>query len=1077
MRKNILFYFVAFALLTTVSWFFVKAYQELVYYTELTKHSNTVYDCFQNLSEEINKAAVSNPDLVAATNSAVRGLFFADSTSVIQQVNLLKSIVRDSVNSNIVDKLDTLIKSEVSWLVKSNVPDSIVHHQSAVHIAALYTIDSLIAQGIIRKSILIDFENKRLDETIHKIVRWMIAFVILSAALLIYTTLNFFTQKTKTLSAEKELDKTFREMSDYKYAIDESSIVAITDNRGIITYVNNNFCKISKYKRQELIGQDHRIINSGYHPKEFIHNLWVTIASGRIWKGELKNRAKDGTIYWVDTTIVPFLSKEKRPYQYVAIRADITERKRIEENLEKSLKETLDYKFALDESAIVAITDHRGIIKHVNENFCKISKYTAAELIGQDHRIVNSGYHSKEFIRGLWSTIASGKIWKGELRNKTKGGLPYWVDTTIVPFLNDDGKPYQYVAIRADITSRKRAEEENEKNEVRFRNMMDKLLEGVEIIGFDFRYLYVNEAYEKQVRHTKQELLGRTIMQKFPGIEQTSIFKALYRCLHARVVIHMEEEYTFPDGIKTWFEISFQPVPEGVFILSVDITQKKHAEEGIRQSEHRFRSLIENSYDIVSISDENFRPVYRSPASVRITGWTNEDRDKDSTGAVGQTHPDDLQRLRDIMKKVLDNPEVSFSISFRTRHKDGHYIFLEGLITNMLHHDAIKGIVSNFRDVTETRTAEEKIKESEKIYKTIASSIPGSVICLIDRDYRYFLVEGDMLESLGYSKEKLLGNKVEDVIPPERFAEVLPQFHRVFNGESFAIENARAGFDTVSRFVPLKDEANHVVAAMIVLFDVSELKKAQRSIAELNVGLEHKIKERTAELQVVNKELEAFSYSVAHDLRAPLRSINGYATMLLEDYYQKFDEEGKRMIDAVTNNAKKMGTLIDDLLAFSKLGKQEIRKSLVNMKQIADSSLEDIHLAEGYSGVIKINDLHAVNADLSLMKHVMINLLNNAVKYSSKKEKPAIEISSWKENEMIIHSVKDNGVGFDMAYADKLFGVFQRLHSQEEFEGTGVGLAIVQRIIHRHGGEIWAESKVNQGATFYFSLPILSSVS
>jgi PAS domain S-box-containing protein len=255
-----------------------------------------------------------------------------------------------------------------------------------------------------------------------------------------------------------------KEITDYKYALDESSIVAITDQKGIIQYVNDNFCKISKYSASELIGQDHRIINSGHHPKSFIKELWTTIANGKVWKGELKNKAKDGTAYWVDTTIVPFLNADGKPYQYVAIRSDITDRKNGEEELKRSLKEISDYKYALDESAIVAVTDQKGIITHVNANFCKISKYSAEELIGHDHRIINSGYHPKEFIKELWTTIANGNVWKGELKNKAKDGTVYWVDTTIVPFLNAGGKPYQYVAIRSDITERKKGEDQIRKS-------------------------------------------------------------------------------------------------------------------------------------------------------------------------------------------------------------------------------------------------------------------------------------------------------------------------------------------------------------------------------------------------------------------------------------------------------------------------------------------------------------------------------------------------------------------------------------------------------------------------------------
>ncbi len=274
-------------------------------------------------------------------------------------------------------------------------------------------------------------------------------------------------------------------IADYKYALDESSIVAITNQKGIITYVNENFCDISKYTAEELIGQDHRIINSGYHSKSFIKQLWVTIANGKVWKGELKNRAKDGTYYWVDTTIVPFLDEHKKPYQYVAIRSDITDRKKGEEELKKILKEISDYKYALDESAIVAITDQKGIITHVNDNFCKISKYSQEELIGQDHRIINSGYHPKEFIKKLWRTIAFGKVWKGELKNKAKDGSTYWVDTTIVPFLNQAGKPYQYVAIRSDITERKKGEEQIKESNARAIEHADQLkIKNTQLVDF-----------------------------------------------------------------------------------------------------------------------------------------------------------------------------------------------------------------------------------------------------------------------------------------------------------------------------------------------------------------------------------------------------------------------------------------------------------------------------------------------------------------------------------------------------------------------------------------------------------------
>ncbi|WP_409301081.1 PAS domain S-box protein [Peribacillus sp. SCS-155] len=256
----------------------------------------------------------------------------------------------------------------------------------------------------------------------------------------------------------RRLAKSDQYLRDIRSALDQSSIVAITDAKGIITYVNQKFIEISQYRKEELIGSTHSIVNSGFHPPEMYSDLWATIQKGHTWKGQLCNRAKDGTMYWVDTTIVPFLQNGK-PYQFIAIRTDITNRKIAEENLKDSLKEVGDINYALDQSSIVAFTDKRGVITRVNDKFCEISKYSRDELIGNTHSLLNSGYHPREFFAELWKTIASGKVWKGEIRNKAKDGSFYWVDTTIVPFLDEKGNPYQYLAIRNDITERKQAED------------------------------------------------------------------------------------------------------------------------------------------------------------------------------------------------------------------------------------------------------------------------------------------------------------------------------------------------------------------------------------------------------------------------------------------------------------------------------------------------------------------------------------------------------------------------------------------------------------------------------------------
>lgn len=246
--------------------------------------------------------------------------------------------------------------------------------------------------------------------------------------------------------------------------------------------------------------------------------------------------------------------------------------------------------------------------------------------------------------------------------------------------------------------------------------------------------------------------------------------------------------------------------------------------------------------------------------------------------------------------------------------------------------------------------------------------------------------------------------------------------------------------------------------------------EAKQQLAERKRAEEELIK-RTTQLEAANKELEAFSYSVSHDLRAPLRAIDGFSRVLLEDYSTKLDDEAKRLLNIVRDNTKKMSQLIDDLLTLSRLGRRQMEISTVDMDKLAQAVYDELKATVPERTItFDIKDLPSARGDQSMIRHVFANLLSNAIKFTRPREGAAIEVGGSPGGRENTYYVKDNGVGFDMQYVNKLFGVFQRLHSAEEFEGTGVGLALVQRIIHKHGGRVWAEGQVNEGATFYFTL-------
>jgi PAS domain S-box-containing protein len=327
----------------------------------------------------------------------------------------------------------------------------------------------------------------------------------------------------------------------------------------------------------------------------------------------------------------------------------------------------------------------------------------------------------------------------------------------------------------------------------------------------------------------------------------------------------------------------------------------------------------------------------------------------------------------------------------------------------------------------------------------------------------------------GYSREEFLGMTIKDIRPTEDVPNLLADVagnrsapyvtglwrHRKKDGSLIDVEVTAHEFEYGDR-----------KSRLVLAKDITEQVRAEAQVCELNEELEERVRERTAELRTINRELEAFTYSVSHDLRAPLRAIIGYSQFLLEDYAAQLEDDAKRLLGVICSEALRMGQLIDDLLAFSRLGRQQVEPADIDMTALVSSAFQSLITTYATKPPqLRLTTLPAARGDPAMLRQAFVNLLDNAIKFSSIRSEPEIDVQGWIVGNEHVYFVKDNGVGFDEKYSAKLFGMFERLHSRDEFPGTGVGLAIVQRILLRHGGRVWAESKLDQGATFYFALP------
>ena len=795
--------------------------------------------------------------------------------------------------------------------------------------------------------------------------------------------------------------------------------------------------------------------------------------------------------------------------------------------MQRRAEELRQYKAIVDFStdAIIGKTPS-GIITSWNKGAERIYGYTSDEIIGKSVTILAPPASHPE-IHELLEKIRGGiAVVNHDAERIRKDGASIQVALNLSPIRDVAGNITGISTIARDITEKKRLEEMSRLHSTIFGN----LAEGIYLIRIsDGVIVFTNPQFDRMFGYESGELLGKHVSivnapsEKSPEATATEIISELVRT----GVWRGEVQNIRKNGAAFWCYANvttFDHPQYGQVIVAVheDITERKRVELEREQllveassNAAEMTAILASHDDAILMYDKEMNVHRANPSFANDYGFD----------PVGLNLKDIIQRVScrflDGRPLVLSEQPTSRALHgekvakmyYAVIRGDGATAIVETSSRPMYVGDNIMGTVTVWHDITESKLndavnasrlhlvqfslthsldelLEETLNEAEKLTGSVIgfyhfveddqisltlqnwSTSTKAVFCKAEgKGLHYPIDEAGVWVDCVRQGKAVIHNDYASLPNrrgmPEGHATVIRELVvPVFRGKKIS---AILGVGNKPGNYTEKDVTTVSLLADMAL-EIAERKKAEDKINELNRDLEQRVNERTEQLEAANKELESFSYSVSHDLRSPLRAIDGFSHILLDDYADKLDEEGKRLLNVVRDNTNRMGQLIDDILKFSRTGRLEITFSEIDMEGLAREVVAELQPADGKL-LMEIEHIPSAKGDRAMMHQVFVNLLSNAIKFSRFKNPAMIKVGGSIEGGEAIYYVRDNGAGFDMQYAEKLFGVFQRLHGVDEFEGTGIGLAIVKRIITRHGGRVWAEGKLNEGATIYFALP------
>src|SRR5256714_659954 len=627
----------------------------------------------------------------------------------------------------------------------------------------------------------------------------------------------------------------------------------------------------------------------------------------------------------------------------------------------------------------------------------------------------------------------------------------------------------------AQLIEHRRTREALGASQSRLAGIVDSAMDAIITVDDQQRIILFNAAAEKMFRCPAAEALGQPLDRFIP---------ARFRAKHAdhvgafgqtgittRAMAGSRAVYGMrADGEEFPIEASIsqlESVGQKFYtVIMRDISERHRTEQAMHASEARF-SIAFNASPISSViaTLDKGRYVAVNDTFLSLTGYGREE-------VIGHTSAD---------LGIWPTPEARAEVvgwlerEGRIRNRETRYKMKSGELRTFLTSaeiielDGQPYMITASIDITERKRAEEALREQAQI-------LDLAPVLIRDMEGRLLFWNTGAEQMYGWSEHEAIGRLSHQLLHtefPQPLEEIIATVlaHGHWEGELARTRRDGGRIVVISHWVLHKDKLGEPSAILEVNNDITERKQIEEEVRRLNEELEQRVAERTSQLQAANRELEAFSYSVSHDLRAPLRHINGFSQALLEDYADRLDEEGKGYLQEVRDASREMAQLIDDLLQLARVTRSEMRREAVNLSALVRAAVAELQKADARRNVsVQITDGLLTHGDKRLLQVMLGNLLGNAWKFTAKRQQAEISFGQTRQDGEVVYFVRDNGAGFDMAYVNKLFGAFQRLHSGKEFEGTGIGLATVQRIVRPHAAAAWAEGQVNEGATFYFTL-------